>query len=414
MANEFQQADGVGASRVLGGSATAWFDAPMHTAGAALIERIAGSTDGGGLPDVDLRAGGVRVRIGAPGPPGLTPADVALARAVSVAADDLGLVADPAALQVAQLAVDAVDRPSVMSFWETALAYEPIGGDRLGDPLRRDPTVSFHHLEHPRPLRDRIHLDVSRTLDAVEAVKATTGRQAYGAWGLTLADAEGNEVDLVPGGELAEGPETADWRLLFGAMSFYPAASPVQASDLATVVARLADDAGVPLLVDLRPEGVTIDSGKDPWEDDDDPSKSRFTELAGQIQAAAHDMTLVADPTNLRFVQLCIDAVDVPAVRAFWTTVLGYQHDPRPHVTDIYDPRRLGPVIIFQPMDASEDERRRQRNRTHIDLLVPDDQAQVRIDAALAAGGRIVTDTTPGRCTVADPEGNELDILTEP
>jgi len=62
--------------------------------------------DGDGLPDVDLRAGGVRVRIGAPGSADLSRVDVALARAISAAAQDLGLAADPAALQTVQLAID--------------------------------------------------------------------------------------------------------------------------------------------------------------------------------------------------------------------------------------------------------------------------------------------------------------------
>ena len=62
-------------------------------------------------------------------------------------------------------------------------------------------------------------------------------------------------------------------------------------------------------------------------------------------------------------------------------------------------------------MDASEEDRRRQRNRIHVDLFVPDDQAQVRIDAALAAGGRIAyDDEAPEWWTLADPEGNEVDI----
>lgn len=413
-ATEFQQAGGVEDWRILSGGASAWFDAPSLTAGAALVGRIAELTDSDGLPDVDLRAGGVRVRIGAPCPPDLTGADVALARAVSAAAHDLGLVADPAALQTVHLAVEGVDMPSVMSFWRTTLAYEPIGDDGLGDPLRRDPAISFHRLDQPRPLRNRIHVDVGRAPEAVEAVKAAVGREAYGAWQLTLADAEGNEVDLVPGGELSERPETADWRVLFGAMTFYPTASPVQASRLATAVAGLADDAGLPLLVDLRPDGVTIDGGKDQWVDDEHAAESRFADLASRIQTAAHDMGLSADTTRLRFVQLGIDAVDIPAVRAFWTTVLGYQHDPRTYLTDIYDPRRLNPVIIFQQMGASEEDRRQQRNRIHLDLVVPYDQAQARIDAAVAAGGQIVTDKILDRCTLADPEGNEVDIATQP
>jgi predicted enzyme related to lactoylglutathione lyase len=395
-ATEFQQAGGVEDWRVLGSGASTWFDAPSQTAGAALVGRIADLAPG--LPDVDLRAGGVRVRIDL---------DVELARAISAAAQDLGLAADPAALQTVRFAIDAADPQSVMAFWRTALAYEPAGDHSLADALRRDPPISFHRLDQPRPLRNRIHFDVSRSPEAVDAVKRALGKEAYGAWELTLADAEGNEVDLVPGGELSDAPETADWQVLFGAMTFYPTSSPVQAAALATAVAGLADDTGVPLLVDLRPDGVTIDSGKDLWEDD----VPRFTTLAGRVQAAAHELELVADLTRLRFVQFGIDAVDVPAVRDFWTALLGYQRDPRPNVSDIYDPRRLNPVIIFQQMDTADEERRRQRNRIHFDLVVPDDQAQARVDAAVAAGGRILAEPAQGRWRLADPEGNEVDIV---
>ena len=399
-ATEFQHAGGVEDWRVLGSGASTWFDAPSQTAGATLVSRIADLAPG--LPDLDLRAGGVRVRIGA-----CPDLDVELARSISATAQDLGLAADPAALQTLRFAIDAADRPAVMSFWRTAFAYEPADDNSLADALRRDPPISFHRLDQPRPLRNRIHFDVSRSPEAVDAVKTALGTEAYGAWQLTLADTEGNEVDLVPGGELSEGPETADWQVVFGAMTFYPTSSPAQAAALATAVAGLADDAGVPLLVDLRPDGVTIDSGKDLWEED----VPRFTALAGQVQAAAHELALAADPSRLRFVQFGIDALDVPAVRDFWTTLLGYQHDPRPNVSDIYDPRRLNPVIIFQQMDAADQERLRQRNRIHFDLVVPDDQAQARIDAAVAAGGRILAEPAQARCTLADPEGNEVDIV---
>jgi len=156
---------------------------------------------------------------------------------------------------------------------------------------------------------------------------------------------------------------------------------------------------------DLRPDGVTIDTGKDQHEDE------RFPALARRIQEAARGLGLVADPTRVRFVQLGIDAVDVPTVRNFWRTVLGYEYDPRPHVTDIYDPRRLNMPIFFQQMPASEEARRTQRNRIHVDVFVPDDQARARLDAALGAGGRIVyDDEAPAWWTLADPEGNEVDI----
>jgi hypothetical protein len=64
-------------------------------------------------------------------------------------------------------------------------------------------------------------------------------------------------------------------------------------------------------------------------------------------------------------------------------------------------------------MDGSDDARRRQRDRMRVVLSVPHDQLQHRIATAVAAGGEVV-DTTAGRTRLADPEGNELDLVSEP
>ncbi|TWD82406.1 hypothetical protein FB561_3537 [Kribbella amoyensis] len=387
---------------MLEGGAYAWFEAPSLAAGAKLVARIVEL--GEALPDVDLRAGGVRLRIR----PGVLERDeVELARLISEVARELGLVADPSVLQGFRVVIDARDVPPVLGFWRTALGYDLVGDTELADPAGRDPVFAIQQLDEPRPLRNRIHVDIGRPAEAVEAARTAVGQEPYGAYQLTLADAEGNEADVVPGEALTE-----DWRALFGAMTFYPTSSPIQASRLATAVAQLAEDAGWPLLVDIRPTGVTIDSGKDRWEDGVYEAVIPFAELAGRIQAAARELGLRADPANLRFVQLGFDAVDTAEVQAFWLTVLGYERDPRQDLTDIYDPRRLGPVIMFQSLDAADEERRKQRNRIHCSLAVPSDQAQVRIDAAVAAGGSIL-DRTPSNCTLADPEGNELTITTQ-
>jgi 4a-hydroxytetrahydrobiopterin dehydratase len=56
---------------------------------------------------------------------------------------------------------------------------------------------------------------------------------------------------------------------------------------------------------------------------------------------------------------------------------------------------------------------RPQRNRIHLDVDVPPELAQLRIDAALAAGGTMVyTDQAPAFWVLADPEGNEACICT--
>ncbi len=56
---------------------------------------------------------------------------------------------------------------------------------------------------------------------------------------------------------------------------------------------------------------------------------------------------------------------------------------------------------------------RRERNRIHVDLFVPHDEAENRVRAALTAGGRLVSDANaPASWTLADPEGNEVDLAT--
>lgn len=428
-AGQFEASGGVEAWRVVASEAAAWFGAVSLSDGARLVRRIAElATDTDRLPDIDLRDRGVRVRIGARGSTGLTRMDVKDAKAISDAARELELGADPAALQVVRLAIETLDRAAVMPFWRTVLGYVPLD-DELLDPSRRDPAVRFLESDRHRPLRNRIHVDVVRpqsvTMEAKKGVGTAGGRETYrGEYHATVADAEGNEADLIPlGGSgagtaeevlkavdvLGSGPDTADWRVLFGAMTFYPVASPAPAAEFALALAHLADEARFPLLVDLRTEGVTIDTGKDQWED------QRFGELARRIQSAARERGLTAESAGLRFIQFGIDAVDVPAVRDFWRTALGYEYDPRSWVTDVYDPRRLNPPVFFQQTPAADHARRQQRNSMRLDLLVPSDHTRLRVDAALAAGGRIVSEAgAPASWILADREGNELSIASAP
>lgn len=414
-ANEFQQQTGGDGWRVLEGEAYAWFEAPSHAAGATMVERLVESA-GSGFPDIDLRPTGVRVRLTGQGEP-----EVRQAAAISAAARELGLTPDPSVLQVAVLAIDTPDPERLAPFWRTVFAYRQDDNFRLTDPLRRDPGISFHQDDEHRPLRNRLHIDVGRPSEEVASAVTELGQTPSGPYGLMVADEAGNEVDLVPGGPMSDAPDVSDWRAPFAAMVFYPTTEPAQTSALVTAAAGLADEAGIPLLIDLRPDGVTIDSGKDLWDESqfrepgaegEDGPQPVFLDVAARIQAAAKDLGLTADQTRPRFMQVCLDVVDLPAVRQFWTSTLGYQSDPREYVTDVYDPRRLNPVVIFQEMDSSDEDRRRQRDRMRLVLHVPDDQLQDRIDTAVAAGGRVVS-ATGGLTRLADPEGNELDLIAE-
>ncbi|WP_421742652.1 VOC family protein [Cellulomonas sp.] len=377
------------------GVATAWFDASSLVDGAALAGRI---VELSAEAVIDLRPTGIRVRLDSD----------EHAEAVSAAARDRGLAANPAVLQHLSVVLESADPAAVTPFWQRALAYAPGEDGGLADPLRRDPELRIRPSTEPRPLRNRIHLDVVRPAAAVEL--AGLG-EAYGAFGVCHADPDGNEVDLVPGDALSEKTGTADWQAVFSAMACYRTTSPTQQQDLAAAAASLADAAGFPLLVDLRPGLVILDSGKDQWEADAHGLEVDFTDLAEDLQTAARELGATADPALPRFAQLFFDAADVAVVRAFWLAALGYAPDRRAGASDIADPRRLNPVLVFQEIDTSETERRRQRNRLHVELAAPSDLAQTRLDTAVAAGGRLL-DESEGRWRVADPEGNELVIVS--
>jgi 4a-hydroxytetrahydrobiopterin dehydratase len=75
----------------------------------------------------------------------------------------------------------------------------------------------------------------------------------------------------------------------------------------------------------------------------------------------------------------------------------------------LIDPTSQGPTIWFQQMDRP----RPQRNRIHLDLTVPHDEAEARVQAALDAGGVLVSDAAARSFWIlADVEGNEVCICT--
>jgi 4a-hydroxytetrahydrobiopterin dehydratase len=133
---------------------------------------------------------------------------------------------------------------------------------------------------------------------------------------------------------------------------------------------------------------------------------SKDVDLARTISAIARELGITAEPTTVTQLEVAIDALDIPAVKPFWEAVLGYKPDRE---DDSVDPYGRAPGFWFQQMDAP----RPQRNRIHIDVTVPHDVAEQRIAAALAAGGRLVSDeAAPAFWVLADPEGNEACICT--
>ncbi|MEV7972341.1 VOC family protein [Cellulomonas sp. NPDC089187] len=133
---------------------------------------------------------------------------------------------------------------------------------------------------------------------------------------------------------------------------------------------------------------------------------ARDLRLAAAITDLADRMGIPGVPDTLSAQEVAIDALDIPAVRPFWRALLAYVDDGDDALTD---PTGSGPAYWFQQMDAP----RPQRNRIHLDITVPHDQAEARIAAALAAGGALLSDErAPAFWVLADPEGNEACICT--
>ena len=130
--------------------------------------------------------------------------------------------------------------------------------------------------------------------------------------------------------------------------------------------------------------------------------------LAQRISQVAADLGASAAPEKVSATEIAIDALDIPAVRPFWQAVLGYTASPADEA-ELSDPMGRGPTVWFQQMDAP----RPQRNRIHLDVWVPHDQAETRLQATLDAGGRLLSaDAAPSFWVLADAEGNEACICT--
>ncbi len=163
---------------------------------------------GDGALEVSLHGGRVGLAVQTRALYAVTESDLALVGRITDALSARGWRTVPDdRLQLVEIAIDALDIPTVRPFWRAVLGYEdqpgggPLGG--LLDPARHGPAVWFQQMDAPRPQRNRIHLDVSvphdqlqgRLSAALEAGgRLLTDEHAPSFW--VLSDAEGNEACL--------------------------------------------------------------------------------------------------------------------------------------------------------------------------------------------------------------------------
>ncbi|TRW44633.1 4a-hydroxytetrahydrobiopterin dehydratase [Georgenia yuyongxinii] len=201
-----------------------------------------------------------------------------------------------------------------------------------------------------------------------------------------------------------------DWRVLAGRLhATFRTGDLARGIELVRRIGEIADELDHHPDLDVRyfrvhVRSVTHDAGG---------LTERDVRLAGRVSAVAAELGVAAEPARPQQLEIGIDALEIPAVRPFWRAVLGYK-DPQfpgddPATADLVDPAGRGPSVRFQRMDVS----RPQPGTVHLDIHVPHDAVRARVQAALDAGGRLVTDAdAPPRWVLADAEGNQARLCT--
>ncbi|WP_349829150.1 VOC family protein [Brevibacterium litoralis] len=137
---------------------------------------------------------------------------------------------------------------------------------------------------------------------------------------------------------------------------------------------------------------------------------SRDLRLARAVADLTREARVLTAPRAPGQMTIGLDTADAGRILPFWRAVYGLPPletgdpaatDPMPAVVD---PTGQLPVLWFQPSEVREG-----RNRFHLDVYPGMSAIRERLDAALAAGGTLVTDRfAPAWWVLADADGNEV------
>jgi 4a-hydroxytetrahydrobiopterin dehydratase len=135
----------------------------------------------------------------------------------------------------------------------------------------------------------------------------------------------------------------------------------------------------------------------------------RDIRLGRSVSAIAADAGVRVDSASASRLELGLDTPDQESILPFWAAVLAMEAPSRPGSGDqLNDPAGRLPAVWFQASGSEEP-----RQRWHPDLWVEPAQVQPRIDAAIAAGGTLVSDAkAPSYWVLADPQGNRVCLCT--
>jgi 4a-hydroxytetrahydrobiopterin dehydratase len=223
-----------------------------------------------------------------------------------------------------------------------------------------------------------------------------------------MPSTEERMTDPVTARQFHADPTLAEWRVVGdGACTHFRTRSFAQSARLVDAIAELRDIDDHPPDVDVRRDGVSVRLVTSTGEY---YGIGRLdVEAARRISAAARELGLSGDPSGVQSLLVIPGAPITAAVMPFWRAVLGYEPRGDTPDEDLVDPRGRGPAFWFERMR----EPRQGAGAIHVAVWVPPEEAETRVAAALAAGGRLVRDQfAPAWWTLADAAGNEADIAT--
>jgi len=201
-----------------------------------------------------------------------------------------------------------------------------------------------------------------------------------------------------------------DWRIVGsdGACAYFRTGSVAAAARLVQAIGEVPGIDDHRVAIDVRNDAVTVSLIT--VEDAYMGMSRRDVDLARRISAAARKLGLAADPSEVQSFLVIPGAPDIKKVMPFWQAVLGYRPRSDSPEEDLVDPHGRGPGFWFEKM---AEPRPGGSGAIHVAVWVPREQAEARVAAALAAGGRMVRDDfAPSWWTLADAVGNEADVAT--
>ncbi|MFD1824199.1 MULTISPECIES: 4a-hydroxytetrahydrobiopterin dehydratase [Mumia] len=131
--------------------------------------------------------------------------------------------------------------------------------------------------------------------------------------------------------------------------------------------------------------------------------------ISGLVADAAAGADIIMECATVSRLELGLDTPAYEGVLPFWRAALAMEDASSSEVDDeVIDPYGALPTIWFQPSGGEEP-----RQRWHLDVWVEPSQVRPRIDAAVAAGGTLVSEAeAPSFWVLADPEGNKVCLCT--